>query len=102
MVSTIRHPPLASPTPDEAVTGGGRAPPRRPPNPEAAQFDRVHEPEITFDCPTDDAEAACAPAPERYWFVTKESTWHDVRVTYQATARLRARLSESDLAQLVR
>lgn len=44
--------------------------------------------EITFDCPTDHAAAACAPTPDRHWSVMKDSTWRDVRITYQTAARL--------------
>jgi hypothetical protein len=57
--------------------------------------------QIVFDC-NSDADAACAPSAGRHWSVGKTAKWRDVRISYAATERLRARLSPADVDRLLR
>jgi hypothetical protein len=57
--------------------------------------------QVVFDCSLE-AEALCAPSPGRHWSVTKSAKWRDVRITYVASDKLRARLSAADVERLLR
>jgi hypothetical protein len=57
--------------------------------------------QVVFDCSLD-GKAACAPSPGRNWSVTKGTKWRDVRISYVASDKLRARLSAADVDRFLR
>jgi hypothetical protein len=52
---------------------------------------------VTLDC---DPVGACAPDNKRYWSVSANKRWRDVRITYAVGARLRQSVSSDVLKRL--
>ena len=53
---------------------------------------------VTFDC--DEARVFCSARTDRYWSVTGQSRWRDVRIRYRLSPALRDGLTPEDIRKL--